>query len=44
MRKSALAAAQPRLRKHTMDIERINQIGNSLSDLTSRTEALRRYL
>jgi hypothetical protein len=27
-----------------MDIERINQIGNTLSDLTSRTEALRRYL
>jgi len=27
-----------------MDIERINQIGNSLADLTSRTEALRRYL
>jgi len=24
--------------------ERINQIGNSLADLTSRTEALRRYL
>jgi hypothetical protein len=44
MRKSALAAAQPRLRKNTMDIERINQIGNTLSDLTSRTEALRRYL
>jgi hypothetical protein len=27
-----------------MDIERINQIGNTLADLTSRTEALRRYL
>jgi hypothetical protein len=27
-----------------MDIERINQIGNALADLTSRTEALRRYL
>jgi len=27
-----------------MDIERINQIGNTLSDLSSRTEALRRYL
>jgi hypothetical protein len=27
-----------------MDIERINQIGNSLADLSSRTEALRRYL
>ena len=44
MRKSALAAAQPRLRNNTMDIERINQIGNDLADLTSRTEALRRYL
>ena len=28
----------------TMDIERINQIGNTLGDLSSRTEALRRYL
>jgi hypothetical protein len=28
----------------TMDIERINQIGNTLADLRSRTEALRRYL
>jgi len=27
-----------------MDIERINQIGNSLNDLSTRTEALRRYL
>jgi len=27
-----------------MDIERINQIGTSLADLTERTEALRRYL
>jgi len=27
-----------------MDIERINQIGTSLADLTSRTDALRRYL
>jgi len=27
-----------------MDIERINQIGNSLADLTQRTEALRGYL
>jgi len=44
MPKSALAAAQPRTRNKTMDIERINQIGNSLSDLSSRTEALRRYL
>jgi hypothetical protein len=29
---------------HIMDSERINQIGNSLADLSSRTEALRRYL
>ena len=28
----------------TMDIERINQIGNDLADLSERTEALRRYL
>jgi hypothetical protein len=27
-----------------MDIERINQIGNQLADLTRRTEALRGYL
>ena len=27
-----------------MDIERINQIGNTLSDLAARTEALRGYL
>jgi len=27
-----------------MDIERINQIGNQLADLTQRTEALRGYL
>jgi hypothetical protein len=27
-----------------MDIERINQIGTSLADLTARTEALRGYL
>lgn len=31
-------------RKTAMDIERINQIGTSLADLTERTEALRRYL
>ena len=29
---------------HDMDIERINQIGNGLADLSERTEALRRYL
>jgi len=27
-----------------VDIERINQIGTSLADLTQRTEALRGYL
>jgi hypothetical protein len=27
-----------------MDIERINQIGASLADLTARTKALRGYL
>jgi hypothetical protein len=27
-----------------MDIERINQIGNTLADLAARTEALRGYL
>ena len=27
-----------------MDIERINQIGTGLADLTQRTEALRGYL
>ncbi len=31
-------------RTPAMDIERINQIGNTLADLSSRTEALRRYL
>jgi hypothetical protein len=31
-------------RRHTMDIERINQIGYTLADLSARTEALRRYL
>lgn len=28
----------------TMDIERINQIGSKLADLTQRTQALRGYL
>jgi hypothetical protein len=31
-------------RVQRMDIERINQIGNQLADLTQRTEALRGYL
>jgi hypothetical protein len=34
----------PSLEGNTMDIERINQIGNGLADLSERTEALRRYL
>jgi hypothetical protein len=29
---------------HAMDIERINQIGGLLADLTARTDALRGYL
>ena len=40
----ALADTQPQTPEHAMDIERINQIGNSLADLSARTEALRRYL
>ena len=32
------------LRKNPMDAERINQIGNTLSELGARTEDLRRYL
>lgn len=40
------ACQNPRLRQETpaMDIERINQIGANLADLTRRTEALRGYL
>jgi hypothetical protein len=37
------SAASPN-RTFDMDIERINQIGASLADLTARTEALRGYL
>jgi hypothetical protein len=33
-----------RIRHSPMDIERINQIGFTLSDLAARTEALRGYL
>ena len=36
--------ASSNTRNRAMDIERINGIGNLLSDLTARTEALRRYL
>jgi hypothetical protein len=39
MRKSA-----PRFRNPTMDIERVNAIGNLLADLAGRTAALRGYL
>lgn len=35
---------RPFAKARTMDIERINQIGSTLADLTARTEALRRYL
>jgi bifunctional N-acetylglucosamine-1-phosphate-uridyltransferase/glucosamine-1-phosphate-acetyltransferase GlmU-like protein len=31
-------------RKRTMDVEHINAIGNSLADLTRRTQELRGYL
>jgi hypothetical protein len=40
MRQSAASSN----RTFDMDIERINQIGASLADLTARTEALRGYL
>jgi hypothetical protein len=40
MRQSAPSKDTGRL----MDIERINQIGTTLSDLAARTEALRGYL
>ena len=49
--RSAARALQPmrkfapfEWRVQRMDIERINQIGNQLADLTQRTEALRGYL
>jgi hypothetical protein len=34
----------PRGKNTAMDIERINQIGGMLTDLATRTEALRGYL
>lgn len=40
MRKSPASPAEA----HRMDIERINQIGTNLADLTQRTQALRGYL
>ena len=39
MRKSAFSH-----KNEVMDIEHINQIGNSLADLSARTDALRGYL
>ena len=43
------AAPRPRRHRSTtadpiMDIERINAIGNSIADLSERTQALRGYL
>lgn len=40
----AEAAAMHHARIPSMDIERINQIGTLLADLSSRTEQLRGYL
>jgi hypothetical protein len=34
----------PRTPLASMDIEHINQIGNTLADLAARTDALRGYL
>jgi hypothetical protein len=34
----------PELKALAMDVEHINAIGNSLADLTQRTESLRGYL
>jgi hypothetical protein len=36
--------APSKIQVGSMDIERINQIGTLLTDLASRTEALRGYL
>jgi hypothetical protein len=41
MRKSKVTKASG---LNTMDIERINSIGNTLADLSARTDALRGYL
>ena len=41
MQKSALFQEVPSL---VMDTEHINQIGNTLADLSARTDALRGYL
>jgi hypothetical protein len=42
MRKFRVSREDPQDRH--MDIERINAIGNALSDLSERTQALRGYL
>lgn len=38
------SAGRAKTKIRTMDIERINAIGNSIADLTERTTALRGYL
>ncbi len=42
MRKSAFISIYPQ--DNTMDAEHINQIGNTLIDLSERTQELRGYL
>ena len=39
-----IAPFPPDLKALAMDVEHINAIGNSLTDLTQRTESLRGYL
>jgi hypothetical protein len=43
-RRRAAAGTARHAKIHAMDIERINQIGGLLADLTARTDALRGYL
>jgi len=40
----SIAQLHNKLRKHSMEAERINQIEATLSDLSTRTQELRRYL
>ena len=42
--KIAPSSSSTTQRKHLMDVEHINAIGNSLADLTKRTVDLRGYL
>lgn len=42
MRKSPVISSTPQ--DHTMDAEHINQIGNTLIELSERTQELRGYL